>query len=146
LPRARKSIYEAAQCLPAEAAEHGALRRLLLASGMAPDELFKHQRMRAEKVNPLNFYVCRIRQPLDAAWAQSAGCLSGQENWTGYVAAWGVLAADEETAGHIALTAQAECYYLPAELLECSMDSGPYSDSPGVIWQSFHRAIDTPYS
>jgi tetratricopeptide (TPR) repeat protein len=130
-----EKLYLAAKCLPDDAPEHEPLRRLMLASGMAPDALFDDERRRHEAVEGLNFYVYRLRQPLDAGWKDSLGCRPGQEAWTEYVAHWGVLARHSGEAEQAVLAWQARCYPLPAEVVDFNLQYEDCHDSPGVVWQ-----------
>ncbi len=143
LQRLLARVYETAQSLPDDADERQSLETLLLASGLAPNELFEVVRKRSNPVEHLNFYICRLRQPLDDRWSQSAGCLRGQQSWSEYSATWGVLAPDEMQAEQAALNWQAKCYPIPAECIECSRQSGPYRDCPGVVWQGCHLAVES---
>jgi hypothetical protein len=111
------------------------LEHRLLAAGIAPDEVFEAHRERAEVSDNVHFYRCRLRQPLDASWPASEGCLAGQQAWTSYFALWGVLARDEAEAAKLVQAWQGRCSALPSEVLDCEQSDGVYRDRPGVVWQ-----------
>jgi tetratricopeptide (TPR) repeat protein len=111
------------------------LQTRLLAAGLTPDDLFEPIRERSETHDGVNFYRCRLRQPLDERWPASEGCLRGQEGWPFYFALWGVLARDEDEAKRFALRWQGRCYPTPAVVLDCEVHDEGYKDKPGVVWQ-----------
>jgi len=83
-----------------------------------------------------------ISQPLDESWANSPGCLADQASWDHYIAEWGVLAASEEDASELVIAVQHRCFRPVApRIIRLERDSGPYTDSPGIIWQGLRRAI-----
>ena len=110
-----------------------ALDKLMLLSGLAPEEMFESSRQQDEK--EVTLFRCLVQQPLDDAWPTSAGCLLGQETWDHYLAEWGVLAADEEEAEAIAIQWQAKCYGLQPETAQTLASDQTFLDSPGVVWQ-----------
>jgi len=83
----------------------------------------------------VRFFRIQIRQPLDERWAQSPGCLVGEENWISYTNQWGVLASYEADARHRVLEWQQRCFPLPAEIVEVETGEETYQDLPGVVWQ-----------
>lgn len=116
----------------------------LLETGLAPNEMFiAHREQTRPADDPsaaggtVNFYRCVLRQPLDERWETFTGRLAGEENWTGYVVPWGVLAADPAEAQRLALLWQQRCYPIAAEVLEIMEDGGDFTDHAGVVWQGF---------
>jgi tetratricopeptide (TPR) repeat protein len=107
----------------------------MLAAGVAPDAMFDALRQHGEKSEGVHFYRLLVRQLLDAQWATSPGCLSGQDNWLEYVIQWGVLAQDEDEAARLVLDWQKRCYPMPAEVVNTETDSRSYTDKAGVVWQ-----------
>lgn len=75
------------------------LEDLLLASGLAPNDLFGAARQSGEMVPDVNFYECAVEQSLDADWPGSAECLAGEAGWSSYDLCWGVLVRDEDECG-----------------------------------------------
>src|SRR5262249_21155402 len=136
-------LWKAAAGLPEDDPLRAALHRRLLLTGLAPEDLFEATRERGEVVEGLNYYRCAVRQPLDAAWAESHGPLSGQEKWTRYDIYWGVLAADEDDAARRVLQWQAQCYPLGAAVEEAELLSDGFRDKPGVVWQGARWGADT---
>lgn len=133
--------------LPAEDPLRQALEERLLAAGLMPDEYFEAQRQAADEAEgEVRFYRCLVRQPLDADWASSPGCLPRQESWTEYFAEWGVLAANEEDAARRALTWQARCYPQPAEIAEIQTSADEFLDKPGVVWQGLRHGPEAAES
>jgi tetratricopeptide (TPR) repeat protein len=137
-----EKIYAASACLPPEAPELADLRKLLLAAGLAPDDLFVADRKQREAVDGVHFFRCAVRQPLDERWPDSPGCLAGPENWAAYRVYWGVLARDAEEATAHVLQWQSQCCPLAAVVEECESDGETYTDSPGVVFQGLREPID----
>jgi tetratricopeptide (TPR) repeat protein len=124
-----------------------ALVERLLASGLAPNSLFDSARFKAPKADGLSFYVCTLIQPLDEHWRNSAGCLSGEDDWPAYRINWGVLAPSEAEAGDRVFRWQARCYPLAATIEEIKLEDEGFCDHPGVVWQGLRSpdgAADSP--
>jgi tetratricopeptide (TPR) repeat protein len=136
-------LWKASACLPADDPLRAELRTLLLQAGLAPDALFEEERAKCAERAGINYYRCLVRQPLDARWPESRGCLAEQADWTAYHIVWGVLAADEDEAARAVLAWQARCYPRPAEVEETEPEDEGYTDRPGVVWQGA-RWGDTP--
>lgn len=115
----------------------GQLLQRLFETGLAPDAYFRSVRDTGEVVEGISFYRLQLLQPLDERWQQSSACLPGQEDWTRYQIEWGVLAADEETAGRLVQQAQSRCYPLPAVVVNVELVGDNYRDRPGIVWQGF---------
>ena len=81
----------------------------------------------------LGYYRCVIRQPLKPEIAAYYGWI--QITDADYMAIWAVLAADESEAGRLVLEAQARCYPIPAELLECEQLDSYYAKTAMVVIQ-----------
>jgi tetratricopeptide (TPR) repeat protein len=128
-------LWKATACLPAEDPFRVTLAERLLVAGFAPDEIFEAVRELGEPRDGINYYRCVVLQPLDERWAQSPGCLTGQDKWQRYRILWGVLAPDEEEAAKLVLAWQARCYPLPATVEETELQDEGYKDRPGVVWQ-----------
>ncbi|MFM9962743.1 MAG: hypothetical protein ACKV2Q_16150 [Planctomycetaceae bacterium] len=111
------------------------VEQLALQAGLMPDVFFEPIRKARPTSEGLNFYVVEIHQPLDERWETLPGRFAEQAKWRGYIATWGLLAADEETAQQFALDMQARCFPLPAEIVNVTAHSGGYTDSSGVVWQ-----------
>jgi tetratricopeptide (TPR) repeat protein len=128
-------LWDAASILAGDDPLVDRLAALLLATGLAPNQLFETKRNSSLKAEGLSFYVCSLRQPLDERWRQSPGCLHGEEDWPAYRIPWGVLAADESEAAAMTLAWQERCYPLDAEVYEIELQDDGFSDHPGVVWQ-----------
>jgi tetratricopeptide (TPR) repeat protein len=128
-------LWKGSACLAKGDPLRQTLRKRVLQTGLAPDELFEEVREREAEARGLNYYRCLVRQPLDKRWARSRGCLAEQQSWTAYHIVWGVLAADEDDARRRVLEWQTECYPRPAEVEEVELESDGFTDKPGVVWQ-----------
>jgi tetratricopeptide (TPR) repeat protein len=128
-------LWKASGCLPPGEEQVARLALRLILTGLAPATLFEPLRQQAETTGPVNYYRCTLSQPLNARWADSAGCLHGQAGWTAYRCLWGVLARDEAEAGRLALAQQAKCYDLEATVEQIEDLNQSYTDKPGVVWQ-----------
>ncbi len=128
-------LWRASSCLAADEPLRASLRRRLLQTGLAPDEVFDEAREPAIREEGINYYRCLVRQELDERWAESHACLSGQEPWRGYRVLWGVLAANEYEAEDRVLAWQRQCYPVEANVLEIEVESDGFTDKPGVVWQ-----------
>lgn len=135
LTRLFARLWKAAECLPADDPLRSVLVARTLAAGMAPDEVFDEERSTRDEEEGMSFYRCKLRQPLDDDWPDSAGCLTGQEAWQEYRILWGVLAPDEDAAAEMALAWQARCYPRAAIIEEIELQREGYTDRPGVVWQ-----------
>jgi tetratricopeptide (TPR) repeat protein len=111
----------------------------LLESGLAPNRLFDVADDESLKVEGVRFFTCTLRQPLDSAWPGSGGCLAGEERWTAYYVAWGVLALDEDSAARMALEWQAKCSSTPATVAEIVVHDKEYHEQPRVVWQGLRN-------
>ncbi len=109
----------------------------ILASGLVPDALWRQYRGKAPTKPGLSHFRVRLHQPLDQTWAAAPSVLPGQEAWKSYHVTYGVLAADEEQAKSTALSWQARCAPLPAELEAIEADTGLYTDRPGVTGRRY---------
>jgi tetratricopeptide (TPR) repeat protein len=130
-------VYEAMITLPAGASVRKNWEQRLLQAALMPDRYFDQLRESFPEQEDINFYICRIVQPLGDEWDSFSGRLPDEEGWPAYQALWGVLAPDEETAKEQALEWQSRCHPLEAT---CSLDdvdvqSEGYTDKPGIIWQ-----------
>lgn len=134
-----RRLWLSAHSLPPEDPLRLQLENHLLSAALAPNELFEGPRKSAAAVPGMNFYEVLVQQPLDGNWPASTGCLAGEEEWASYLIPWGVLASDEEEAAQRALSWQARCFPLPAEVLEVNQGGEDYTDSPGVVWQGFRE-------
>ena len=130
-------LWKAVTILPGDDPLFARLSDRLLASGLAPDELFLPQRVRNDKSDDLKFFICWVIQPLDERWRDAEGCLHSQQDWTAYRAPWGTLVADEAEAGPLALAWQARCYPLKAVVDEIVLQNEGFTDHPGVVWQGY---------
>jgi tetratricopeptide (TPR) repeat protein len=117
------------------------MERRLLCTGFAPEEYFVEQRA-SQKPKDLNLYHVTILQPLDDDWENSLDRLPDQEDWTGYIAHWGVLAENEEQAEEMVLAEQAKCYSLESEVLEVEISEEPLHDRVGVVFQGVRMSAD----
>lgn len=117
------------------------MERRLLCSGFAPEEYFVEQRA-SQKPKDLNLYHVTVLQPLDEDWENSLDRLPDQEDWTGYIAHWGVLAENEDQAEELVLAEQAKCYPLEPEVLEVESGEEPLHDRIGVVFQGFRMSAD----
>ena len=106
----------------------------MLVAGIATESYFEQLRAN-EKPCDLYLYQCYVSQPLDAAWADSEGCLPDQSEWQTYIAQWGVLARDSDEAEDVALQWQAKCYPLEGTLVDIDGSNEPLHDRPGIAFQ-----------
>ncbi|GAB5405001.1 MAG: hypothetical protein Aurels2KO_32320 [Aureliella sp.] len=95
-------------------------------SGEAPDDSSEPS---------FNFYRCLVRQPLDEAWQENPDRLEHQEGWDGYMAEWGVLAADDAQARRCVLDWQEQCYSLPSEVEIIELSGEGFAGPARVVWQ-----------
>ncbi|MDB5388809.1 MAG: hypothetical protein JWM11_4455, partial [Planctomycetaceae bacterium] len=130
-------IYEAVITLPKSAPQRKSWEQRLLQSALMPDRYFDQLRESVPEQEDINFYICRIVQPLGDDWITFPGRLPDEEGWSAYQALWGVLAADEETAKELALEWQSRCHPLEAScgLDDIDIQSEGYTDRPGIVWQ-----------
>lgn len=117
------------------------MEKRLLCSGFAPEEYFVEQRA-LQKPKDLNLYHVTVLQPLDEDWEDSLDRLPDQEDWSGYIAHWGVLAENEEQAEELVLAEQAKCYPLEPEVLEVESGEEPLHDRIGVVFQGVRMSAD----
>jgi tetratricopeptide (TPR) repeat protein len=143
LARLCNRLYHAVGLLAPDSPVRKRTVRLLLKTGMAPEELFQADRSSREKRPGLGYYVCVLRQPLPEDWSTNDGCLNGQQTWREYETAWGVLAADEDEAREFATTWQTRCLPPPFEFIDVRLQGEDYEDSPGIVWQGLHQPAST---
>jgi len=141
LAQVTRRLWLESECLPDDDLRKVQLCDLLLASGLAPNELFRPQRLAREKQTGLVYAECHVRQPLNRLWSQSSACLHGQENWTAYDITWGVLAQNQETAEQWVLDWQSRCYGVPGEVREVKVLDSGFTDHPGVVWQGAREGV-----
>ena len=130
-----EKLIGAAQALTVDDPLRQQVETLVLQAGLMPDTYFEPIRKSVPATEGINFYIVEVRQPLDERWSTHPGRLPAQEDWLGYTALWGMLAPDEDSAGQLALAAQAQCFPLPAEVVNFSLQAEGYTDSPGITWQ-----------
>ncbi len=116
------------------------LRVRLLTLGEMPESWFNLERQRQPAEEELQFYVALISQELPD-WASSPHCMPGTEHWDHYLAEWGVLAADEDTAAQYVEEYQRLCGSGELRVLEVTHENGPYNDSPGVTFQGLRKFV-----
>ncbi len=143
LARLCNRLYHAVGLLAPDSTVRKRTVRLLLKTGMAPEELFQADRSSREKRPGLGYYVCVLRQPLPEDWSTNDGCLNGQQTWREYETAWGVLASDEEEAREFATTWQTRCLPPPFEFIDVRLQGEDYEDSPGIVWQGLHQPVSS---
>lgn len=114
-------------------------RTRLIALGLAPDEIFRGDRMKGEPVEGVGFYICMLRQPLDDDWNDSPVRLPWEADWKAYDVNWGVLARSEVEAKSAALAQQRVAHRLEAEVREVRLEDEGYTDRVGVVWQGFRE-------
>lgn len=141
LSRLFERLYRALDSLPRESETRDAVVRLMLQSGLAPSEFFGDERNAANQREGLGYFVCLLRQPLGPDWSAFPGCLHGQDGWSEYETAWGVLALNEQSASEIALAWQRRCAPLPARVVEVRQQGEGYSGVIGVVWQGLHQPV-----
>ncbi|MBC7820091.1 MAG: hypothetical protein IAG10_24675 [Planctomycetaceae bacterium] len=139
-----EKLIAAVQVLPIDDSQRQQIEALILQTGLMPEAFFEPTRKATPATEGLNFYVVEVRQPLDERWAAHPGRFAGQEEWLGYVASWGALAPDEESAQQWALAAQARCFPLPGEVVNVIPQGEGYTDSPGITWQGRRDEIVDP--
>lgn len=140
-----QKLSAAVVCLPEDHEARKAFNRLSLQLGMAADELFEPHREQEPLEEGINYYVVFVRQLLDENWPQHPGCLFGQDQWPAYIARWGVLARDEEEAVQWVRKWQSQCYPLDMEVLEVSLQTQGYRESPGIVWQGMRQPRSCPW-
>lgn len=117
--------------------QQAALR--LLRAGLISDDYLQLPRQRDQEPVPVQFYRVQLRQPLDANWPDSEGCLPGQQDWQGYIIDWGVLAENEEAAVEQAMILQNQCETIASEVVEVTAGDEIFRSLPGVVWQGYRR-------
>ncbi len=127
-------LITAAKMCPDERALQLRVEQKMLVAGIATESYFEQIRAN-EKPCDLFLFQCYLSQPLDAAWADSEGCMPDQVEWQTYVAQWGVLARDSDEAEDMALQWQAKCYPLEATLVDMDGSDEPLHDRPGIAFQ-----------
>lgn len=129
-------LWKPAGMLPEDDPLKATLIERMLTAGLAPEQFFEDVRESGESVENVNFYRCIAHQPLDDDWPLFQGCLAGQEEWTSYQIAYGVLARDDEEAAQFVLNWQSQCYpQLPAVLASWELEGEGFRDRCGVVWQ-----------
>ena len=113
---------------------------LMLATNMAPEELFERYRNDQQAIEGINFYHCTFEQPLDENWKQWLGRLPNEEELTSFQTTWGVLAETEEEAIQIAGRWQARCYPRDAKLASVELTDEGYCAGAGVVWQGWRQS------
>lgn len=141
LTRLFERLYRVITSLSEDSILYRRIHDLILQSGLAPSALFKDAVEGEDVVDDLGYFVCIVRQPLGPEWRTFPGCLLGQESWTEYETAWGVLARDEEEAQEISLKWQRHCAPLPPEILDTRQQGEGYSGPVGIVWQGLHQQI-----
>ena len=127
-------LITAAKMCPNERSLQLQVEHKMLVAGIATESYFEQLRAN-EKPCDLYLYQCYVSQPLDAAWADSEGCLPDQSEWQTYIAQWGVLARDSDEAEDVALQWQAKCYPLEGTLVDIDGSNEPLHDRPGIAFQ-----------
>ena len=127
-------LITAAKMCPDERALQLRVEQKMLVAGIATESYFEQIRAN-EKPCDLYLFQCYLSQPLDAAWADSEGCMPEQAEWQTYVAQWGVLARDSDEAEDVALQWQARCYPLEAVVVDIDGSDEPLHDRPGIAFQ-----------
>ena len=94
--------------------------------------------MRGATQQSTTFHVVTLKQPLDVSWSTSSGCLFGQQDWTHYLATWGVLAHGAEEAMELAMCWQGRCFPLAAEVVSVQSYPDSVEEEPGILWQGGH--------
>ncbi len=129
----------ASNILPADDTLRLQLETLLLKTCLTPVELFEALRVQQgpeQGTKEVRFYRVYIGQVLDDDWAESAGCLNGEEVWKAYNILWCILAEDEESATRLALQWQSRCeIQASAEVIGVSASDEVFTDFPGVVSQ-----------
>lgn len=137
-----RRLWISTSCLPKSDRLRTELEDRLLAAGLSPNDLYEPVRRARKKVEGLNTYEVLLVQPLDERWQSFPGRLHGQEDWTHYAIPWLVLARNEKEAINLVMPWQSRCYPLPAEVIEVSIQSEDYTDSPGVVWQGWRDNVE----
>ncbi|MCA9062072.1 MAG: tetratricopeptide repeat protein [Planctomycetaceae bacterium] len=125
-------IYSACQETNPElsdAAEQIWLR--LLRSGLIDNHLIDR---RTGDACSVRLFHCLVEQPVDDRWKTDPDRLFFQEEWPLYLAVWGVLAADADEAGRIALEWQRRCAPLEPVLIDVADAEQEFEDAPGVVF------------
>jgi len=125
--------------LPEDDALRTTWRDRMIAIGLAPDEIFRAEHLKGEPIEGIGFYVCTIRQPLDASWNDSPLRLAWEADWKGFDVNWGVLARSEDEAKQVVLARQQGLFPLPAEMRELQLNDDGYTDRVGIVWQGFRE-------
>lgn len=111
----------------------------LMRAGLISDQYLQLDRQQPTEPHTVRFFHVQLLQPLDGNWAESEGCLAGQQDWQAYVIDWGVLAESEEHAVSLAMALQQQCESASAEVLEVTTGEETYRTQPGVVWQGYRR-------
>ena len=88
-----------------------------------------------EELPERNLYSCHLKQPLNPEIPAYAGWVQIPSEDMAYIAVWFVVADTPEEATALALAAQARCYPLVAECVECEHLDSYVSKYPQVLVQ-----------
>ncbi len=135
-------LWRASKQLPNHRELQSRVETRLLQCGVASEAYFQQLRQE-EKPRDLFLFHVNLLQPLDADWNEFPGCLPEQEDWTSYLAHWGVLAETADEAEKIALEIQRQCYdVIEPEVMEIIPDEDPLHDRPGIAFQGYRTSGD----
>jgi tetratricopeptide (TPR) repeat protein len=123
--------------LPPQDAMRQALEQKMLDGCIAPDEMLEAMRIGDPETaeQPLRYFQVYLKQPLGQDWANSAGCLPGEQDWSECITLWRVLARDEEHARELSLTWQAKSFRDAASVEFIEQGDQEYIDRPGIVGQ-----------
>jgi tetratricopeptide (TPR) repeat protein len=135
LERVLAMLWKATESLPENDPLRTQVSDRLVASNLAPDQLFEMHRVKGDPVENVNFYRCMVEQPLDDRWLNWHGRLAGEEELKSYQATWGVLARSDAEAAKCVLEWQSKCYPLDAQVVDVELVGEGYTEHIGVVWQ-----------
>lgn len=123
--------------LPSQDAMRQALEQKMLDGCIAPDEMFDAIRVSDPETTEqsLHYFQVYLKQPLGQDWANSAGCLPGEQDWSECITLWRVLARDEEHARALSLAWQAKSFRVAASVEFIEQGDQEYIDRPGIVGQ-----------
>ncbi|MCA9130788.1 MAG: hypothetical protein KDB22_27065 [Planctomycetales bacterium] len=132
-------LWKATESLAEDDPVRAQVRDRLVASSLAPERLFELHRVKGDPIEGLKFYLCLVEQPLDEHWYNWHGRLAGEEGFTSYRVAWGVLARTGTEAAELVLEWQSRCYPLEARVVDVELVDEGYTEHMGVVWQRFRE-------
>ena len=111
--------------------------QFLFERNLVPNDFFEpdEQNSEGEDLPERGLYRCHLKQPLTPEVPTYAGWVRIPSEDVAYIAVWFVVADTPEEATTLALAAQARCYPLAAESVECEQINSYVSKYPQALVQ-----------